>query len=227
MFRRRTSEDGNDNGGTAATTTSLTPTGSRAGATAVGADGQPVAGSASGGSTSVGKGRPTPKRSEAEANRAVRMNPPKDRREALKQQRARAKADRATSRAALKSGDDRYLTARDRGPVRRFVRDFIDSRRTVGEFFLLIGLAIVLLSLVDDPTIQNYAMSAWLAVILLIVGEGFWVATRLRRALATRFPEGEGPHEGRKGAVFYGLMRTFQLRLLRLPKPQVKPGAEV
>lgn len=217
MFRRRPSDDQ----GTAASTTSLTPTGS--GSTAVGSE-PPTS---SGGATSVSKGRPTPKRSEAEANRAVRMNPPKDRKEALKQQRARAKADRATSRAALLSGDDRYLTARDRGAVRRFVRDSIDSRRTLGEFFLLIGLGIVLLSLVDNPTIQNYAVSAWLAVILLIVGEGFWLARRLRRGLAARFPEDKGPHEGRRGAVFYGIMRAFQLRRLRLPKPQVKPGATV
>ena len=69
------------------------------------------------------------------------MKPPKDRREAYKMQRDRQKEDRSKVRNALMTGDDRYLPSRDRGPLRRFVRDWIDSRRTVGEFFIIIGLA--------------------------------------------------------------------------------------
>lgn len=212
MFRRRTSDDSETsrtaNGSTAVRVTAAEP-GSTAGA------------------PTVGKGRPTPKRSEAEANRAARLNPPKDRREALKQQRARAKADRLKSRSALMGGDERYMTTRDRGPLRRFVRDYIDSRRTIGEYFLFIGLGIALLSFVNSTTVVAWAFSAWFALIVLMIGEGFWISTRLRRELAARFPEQKGPHQGRKGAVFYGLLRAFQLRRLRLPKPQVKPGATV
>lgn len=201
MFRRRTSEDEN-----AAALAALTP---------------PTEGAA------VGKGRPTPKRSEAEANRAARMRPPKDRKEALKIQREKAKSERLKSRAALVGGDERYLPKRDRGPVRRFVRDFIDARRTVGEFFLFLGLAIVVLSFLENPTIVGWATSAWLAILVVLMGEAFWIGSRLKRELATRFPEARGPHEGRKGAVFYGIMRSLQLRRLRLPKPQIKPGMTV
>jgi len=216
VFRRRTSDDDSDNGSTAASSVS-----SGSGSTAVGADGTTR------GAVSLSKGRPTPKRSEAEANRATRMNPPRDRRTALKVQRERAKADRSTARAALLSGDEKYLSARDRGPVRRFVRDFIDARRTIGEYFLVIGLVIVMVSLWPNPVVQNWAISAWFAVIVMIVAEAFFISYRLRRALASRFPEEKGPHEGRRGAVFYGIMRAFQLRRLRLPKPRVKPGATV
>lgn len=179
------------------------------------------------GAASTGKGRPTPKRSEAEANRAARMRPPKDRREAVKIQREKAKAERLKSRAALAGGDDRYLPRRDRGPLRKFVRDFIDSRRTVGEYFLFLGLVIVILSFVDNQTIVGYATSAWLAILVVLAGEAFWLAFRLKRELATRFPPSRGPHEGQRGATFYAIMRSLQLRRLRLPKPQVKPGAKV
>ncbi len=200
MFRRRTSEDEN-----AAALAALTP---------------PT-------DATAGKGRPTPKRSEAEANRAARMRPPKDRKEALKIQREKAKSERLKSRAALVGGDERYLPARDRGPVRRFVRDFIDARRTIGEFFLFLGLGIVVLSFLDNPTIVGWATSAWLAILVVLLGEAFWLGSRLKRELATRFPEARGPHQGRKGAVFYGIMRSLQMRRLRLPKPQVKPGTPV
>src|SRR4051794_31505513 len=73
------------------------------------------------------KGRPTPKRRDAEAQRAARVKPPKDRREASKMQRDRVKDDRSRTRNALLTGDERYLPARDKGAVRKFVRDMIDS----------------------------------------------------------------------------------------------------
>lgn len=202
LFRRRTSED--ENAAALADLTSSTDS-----------------------ATSTGKGRPTPKRSEAEANRAARMRPPKDRREALKIQREKAKAERLKSRAALVGGDDRYLPKRDRGPLRKFVRDFIDARRTVGEYFLFLGLAIVVMSFLENSTIVAYATSAWLAILVLLAGEALWLGSRLKRELNARFPEDRGPHEGRRGAVFYAIMRALQLRRLRLPKPQVRPGAKV
>ena len=36
----------------------------------------------------------------------------------------------------MKTGDERYLPARDKGPVRRFVRDWIDARLCVAEMLL-------------------------------------------------------------------------------------------
>jgi hypothetical protein len=173
------------------------------------------------------KGRPTPKRRDAQAERAKRLKPPKDRREAYQMQRARQKEDRTKVRNALISGDDRYLPSRDRGPVRRFVRDFVDARRTIGEYFILIGLVVVLANLVPSEVVRSYATIAWLMLLILLIGEGFMISRRLSRELDTRFPPEKGPHEGRKGAVFYGVMRTFQLRRLRLPKPMVSPGATV
>jgi preprotein translocase subunit SecY len=92
---------------------------------------------------------------------------------------------------------------------------------------ILIGLVVVVANFVPNVTIKSYATTAWLALLVFLIGEGFMLSRRLKREIATRFPAEKGPYEGQRGAIFYGIMRSFQLRRLRLPKPQVGPGAKV
>lgn len=166
------------------------------------------------------KGRPTPKRSEAQGNRRARANSaPLDRKAAMKRQREVRRADLAKQREALASGDERYLPARDKGPVRRFVRDFVDSRFCIAEFFLPLAVVILVLSMVRVAQLQNIALLLWLGVIVLIVVDSIGLTIRLKKQLRERFPD-----DPKRGAVAYGLMRTLQMRRLRLPKPQVKRG---
>lgn len=166
------------------------------------------------------KGRPTPKRSEAQTQRRRASSAaPGDRKEAMKRQREARRADMAKQRAALASGDERYLPARDKGPVRRFVRDFVDSRFCVAEFFLPLAVVILVLSMVKVGSLQNIALLLWLGVIVMIVIDSIGLSIRLKKQLRERFPD-----EPKRGAVAYGLMRTLQMRRLRLPKPQVKRG---
>jgi hypothetical protein len=148
------------------------------------------------------KGRPTPKRRDAQAERAQRMKPPKDRREAYKMQRDRQKEDRSKVRNALITGDDRYLPSRDRGPLRRFVRDWVDARRTIGEFFIIIGLVVVLANLSPSATVKSYATTAWLALLVLLIGEASCSAVGSRRDRRP-VPGGEGPVRGppRRGVL--------------------------
>ena len=42
---------------------------------------------------------------------------------------------------ALMGGDQRYLPAVDRGSQRRYIRDYIDARRNVGDVMLFVMLA--------------------------------------------------------------------------------------
>ncbi|MEV4684324.1 DUF3043 domain-containing protein [Streptomyces kurssanovii] len=166
------------------------------------------------------KGRPTPKRSEAQGQRRrASSGAPQDRKEAMKRQREARRADLARQREALASGDERYLPARDKGPVRRFVRDFVDSRFCIAEFFLPLAVVILVLSMVRVGQLQNIALLLWLGVIVLIVVDSIGLSIRLKKQLRERFP-----NEPKRGAVAYGLMRTLQMRRLRLPKPQVKRG---
>ncbi|MGW0085887.1 DUF3043 domain-containing protein [Streptomyces sp. NPDC003393] len=165
------------------------------------------------------KGRPTPKRSEAQAQRRSVANTPTTRKEAAKRQREERRTQMERQRQALASGDERYLPARDKGPVRRFARDFIDSRFNIAEFFLPMAVVILVLSMVRVGYLQNLALLLWLVVIVLIVLDSIGNAFRLRKRLAERFPD-----ENKRGAVAYALMRSLQMRRLRLPKPQVKRG---
>ncbi|MFE9769881.1 DUF3043 domain-containing protein [Streptomyces sp. NPDC005808] len=165
------------------------------------------------------KGRPTPKRSEAQTQRRSVANTPTTRKEASKRQRDERRSAMERQRAALASGDERYLPARDKGPVRKFARDFVDSRFCVAEFFLPLAVVILVLSMVRVGSLQNIALLLWLVVILLIVVDSVGIAIRLKKQLNTRYPD-----LPKKGAVAYALMRTLQMRRLRLPKPQVKRG---
>ncbi|MFC9943550.1 DUF3043 domain-containing protein [Streptomyces pratensis] len=166
------------------------------------------------------KGRPTPKRSEAQTQRRrASSGAPTDRKEAAKRQREARRADMARQREALASGDERYLPVRDKGPVRRFVRDFVDSRFCIAEYFLPLAVVILILSVIQVQNIQNISLLLWLGVIVLIVVDSIGLGFRLKKQLAQRFPDAP-----KRGAVAYGLMRTLQMRRLRLPKPQVKRG---
>lgn len=165
------------------------------------------------------KGRPTPKRSEAEANRRTRVTVPKDRKEAARQSRERMRAEREKQRMALVAGDERYLPARDKGPVRRFARDFVDSRWTVAEFFLPYAVVVLVLSVVRVPELQVLSTLLFLCFLVLVMLDFLRLGFGLRKALATRFAG-----QDVRGAVLYALLRILQLRRLRLPKPQVKRG---
>lgn len=125
----------------------------------------------------------------------------------------------AKQREALASGDQRYLPARDKGPVRRFARDYVDSRFVIAEFFLPLAVVILVLSMVQAGALQSYVLLLWMVVIVMIVVNSVLIAIGLKRQLRERFPD-----ENARGAVPYALMRTLQMRRLRLPKPQVKRG---
>jgi hypothetical protein len=165
------------------------------------------------------KGRPTPKRSEAQTQRRSVANTPTTRKEAGKRQRDERRAQLERQRQALASGDERYLPARDKGPVRKFARDFVDSRFCIAEFFLPLAVIILVLSMVRVGSLQTIALLLWLIVIVMIVVDSIAIAMRLNKQLNARFPDAN-----KKGAVRYALMRTLQMRRLRLPKPQVKRG---
>lgn len=165
------------------------------------------------------KGRPTPKRSESQTQRRSVASTSMTRKDASKRQRDERRAQMERQRTALATGDERYLPARDKGPVRKFARDYIDSRINIAEFFLPLAVVILVLSVVQLPALQNIALLLWLVVIVLIVVDSFWSTFRLRKLLAERFPG-----QNTKGTVWYALMRSLQMRRLRLPKPQVKRG---
>ena len=166
-----------------------------------------------------GKGRPTPKRREVEKGRRRAVGAPRDRKEAYRRTRERQREERVRSMEALRTGDERHLPPRDRGPVRRYARDMVDSRRTVAEFFLPLALLIFGLTLTSSAQLRFIGSTLWMALVVLIVVDSVVLVIRLKRGLRRSFPD-----QNHKGVVPYALMRSMQIRRFRLPPPRVGAG---
>lgn len=169
-----------------------------------------------------GKGRPTPTRKEAEAARKAALKKPRNRKEAAAYRREKVRTERAKMQDAMRTGDDRYLPAADKGPVRRFARDYVDARYSVMEFALPILLVVSLLGVVFSPAFPWLAGTVnllFLAMILLIAADWFLLTSGLKKAVGVKYP-----NESAKGIGFYAVRRTMQMRRWRLPKPMVKRG---
>lgn len=168
----------------------------------------------------VGKGRPTPTRREAEASRKKTLKVPSDPKEARKAARQRAAAERQEARAALMSGDEKHLPARDAGPVKAYIRDYIDRRWCAGELFLPIAVLVLVGSFVRNATALVFVTYLWMGITLWVVFDTIFVIRRLNKELKAQWPDAQQ----RSGSTTYAVMRVMQMRRLRLPKPRFKAG---
>ncbi len=168
------------------------------------------------------KGRPTPKRSEAERRRRQPFNAPADKKAAYGQSRDRDRAARARKLEAAKRGENWALPAKDQGPVRALARDYVDSRRSFSEYYMFAVLALVVLLFI--PSLRKSAVVDYAVLILLvvIVTESVLVGGRVIRLAQQRFPG-----ESTRGVRMYAAIRGTQIRRLRMPAPRVKPGDKI
>jgi len=183
---------------------------------------QPVAADAAGPARPGGKGRPTPRRREAQKRRTGPVAPPpKTRREAVRRAREQGNDRRADAREGLRAGDERYLSARDRGPERRMVRDIVDSRRNAGVLFLLSAVVYFAGLLIPSVQIKAAITALWLTVLILLVVDSAVIGLRIRKLMRERYPD-SGEPLGK--LIFYGATRATMIRRWRMPKPAVEVG---
>lgn len=166
----------------------------------------------------AGKGRPTPSRKQAEAANARPIVGSKDK-SIQKEQRMQQADARERARLGMMQGDERFLTARDRGPQRRFVRDYVDSRWNVGEMLIPMMLVVLVMTFIPGVVQVISLMVIW-AFVGLAVLDAVFLGQRLKRILSDKF----GEDKLQPGYRWYAAMRAFQFRPLRMPKPQVKRG---
>lgn len=171
----------------------------------------------------TGKGRPTPTRKEAEAQRKQTLKVSSDPKAAKKEAKARAAQERQVARAALLAGDESALPARDAGPVKRYVRDYIDGRWAAAELFMPLALTVLVVGFLPWQSwglvnAQGYISMLWLLLTMFIIVDTTVLMMRMKRALKKQWPS----EAERKGATFYGLMRVLQIRRLRLPPPRLR-----
>jgi hypothetical protein len=186
------------------------------------------------------KGRPTPKRSEAARKRGPvapapmtsaearkrrkELGGPKLSRDERKAEKLTRRADMSERREKMMAGDDAYLLPRDKGPVRRYVRDIVDSRRSVLGLFLPAALALVFIMMSAPMQIQRLLSPAMLALVLIMAVSGFLVSRRVNKMVDAKFPD--NVESGWKLGL-YAASRASQLRRMRAPRPQVKRGDKI
>lgn len=162
-----------------------------------------------------GKGRPTPRRKdrEAELKRPLVSN---NRKEA----KAKVAAQRERARLGLANGEERFLPQRDKGPQRKWARDYVDARLNFGEFLIPVMFAVILATFLPSLEAQFIAIAVLWGFFLLTVLDSIWVGNRVRKGLREKY----GIDNVETGVRWYSAMRALQMRGLRLPKPQVKRG---
>ncbi|UQN13877.1 DUF3043 domain-containing protein [Gulosibacter sp. ACHW.36C] len=164
-----------------------------------------------------GKKGPTPRRRDAEAAN-FRPLVPEDRKEAKRQSRAKMQVEQQKAREGMARGDDRYLRPNERGPQKRYLRDFIDARITLGEWLLPLMFLVIFATFIPQTNAAVWAMMFIWIYLALCVAEGLLYGAMIRRKVR----EVVGDDKTEKGFLFQAMGRSMQIRMLRMPKPQVK-----
>jgi len=171
---------------------------------------------------STGKGRPTPPRKQQEAaNRKPIIGDKSP--EAIKAAKAHAAAERRKAREGMARGEERYLTARDKGPQKRLARDAVDARFTAGQLVMPALFLMIIISYAGNVAVQVYTLLGMWILFFVIAVDAFLIGRRVEKAVEKKF--GKGKIE--KGVRWYAAMRSIQMRPMRLPKPQVNRGDKV
>jgi hypothetical protein len=165
------------------------------------------------------KGRPTPKRSEAERRRRQPYSAPKDRKEASRTLRDRQRGDRTRRMEGMRRGEDWALPVRDRGPAKALIRDYVDSRRRISEFYMYGLIVLLVLLFIKTTVVQSLVPLFVLAAVLVMLVEGIFLGRRAKTLATERLPS-----ESTRGLGLYAAMRALQIRKLRVPKPRISPG---
>ena len=174
-----------------------------------------------------GKGRPTPRRKDQQAKN---LHPvvPKDRAAAKREARAARDAAWKRQNEAMVTGEEKYLPSREKGPVKRYIRDYVDARVSLGEFFMPLIFVLLIVSfgfsiiLPHYPLVSFYTVLAMNGYLLLAIADAVWCWVRLRRRLTAKFGQERVKDEGT--IFFYVMSRCFMLRRWRRPATLVKRG---
>lgn len=165
------------------------------------------------------KNRPTPKRRDQEAARK-RPLVVTDRKAARDADRLKRREAQLKQRQAMVTGDDAHLPARDKGPVRRFIRDYVDARRNLGEYMLPVMVVVLALSFVRSPYVFVVVSVGVYGLLAAAALDAWLMWRRLRKVLVEKF----GADKVGRGLAMYAVMRGFQIRRSRMPRPMVERG---
>jgi hypothetical protein len=176
------------------------------------------------------KGRPTPKRSEAERNRyqSITGSTTSGRSpgsgstsggKATPEDKSRARSERERRTAAMRRGEEWALGPRDRGPIRKLARDYVDSHRRPSEYYMYVLVLLLVALLSRNAALNTYVSPLVLVLIVVVVIDAYLIRRALMKLAAERYPG-----ESTRGMTTYAVMRALQIRRFRMPTPRLKPG---
>src|SRR5215831_7654238 len=181
----------------------------------------------------AGKGRPTPKRSQAERNRYQSITGsttsgrgtrtgtgPKGK--LTPEEKAKARTERARRTEAMRRGEEWALGPRDRGPIKKLARDYVDSHRRPSEYYMYVLVVLLVALLSRNAVLNTYVSPLVLVLIVVVVIDGYLIRRAIHRLAAERYPG-----ESTRGITTYAVMRALQIRRFRMPAPRLKPGDEM
>jgi hypothetical protein len=187
--------------------------------------------------TGVGKGRPTPRRRDAERRRGPVAPPPMTQREAIRRSKsAGAKLSKEERRSLSAERRERMMRAADTvplplapGEVRAYVRDLVDARRNLAGLLLPIALLSFVVLMVPFPAVTSIGPLILMVAIIAAVFDSVIFARRLSRKIAAKFPKGDSSGQSTRGGAlgFYAFNRACLIRKWRVPRPRVERGAIV
>ena len=169
------------------------------------------------------KGRPTPKRSEAERGRrqpitgsraTAAPRTPED--------KAKARTERSRKYEAMRRGEAWALNPRDRGPARALARDYVDSKRRISEYYMYVLVILIVAVFSRNKTVESIITPIILFLVVVIIVDAQLIRRALHRLVAERLPG-----ESTKGLTMYAVFRALQIRRFRMPTPRVQPGAKI
>lgn len=170
------------------------------------------------------KGHATPKRKEAQA-RAIRPLIPdsKDRKKRVKEERARLRQRQDVEYEAMQKGDVAHMPRAERNPIRVYIRNYVDARWNLAEFFIPVAVICLLGSLFISamwPVASMVLALAMYVYLFVIIIDMFIMWRGLKQKLVDKF----GDYQLVKNArgLSYAMSRALQLRRFRLPKPSTK-----
>ena len=164
----------------------------------------------------AGKGKPTPSRKEREKARKKPLVGDRSK-EARRAEKEKVRIQRQQIREGMMAGDERYLSARDKGPQRRYARDLVDARFTAGELVLPMLFIVVFMTFIDSFLLQVIALFAMWGLFGIVALDATLVGRSTKKKVANKF----GLENLEPGIAWYAAMRSIQMRSLRIPKPQV------
>ena len=135
------------------------------------------------------------------------------------EEKARVRSERDKRMTAMRRGEEWALGPRDRGPIKKLARDYVDSHRRPSEYYMYVLVLLLIALLSRSKVLNTYVSPFVLVLVVVVVIDAYFIRRALFKLAAERYP-----NESTRSMTTYAVMRALQIRRFRTPAPRLKPG---